>query len=233
MVATLERPGAARGAEVPTAPRAQLPRSYTWDGANALSSIMPSVPTDNRPYGFQRLLFRFFDAWVGTISTGALAARPGPNESRTELYSRPGMRTGEVTLLSPTYPRLGSALAHLEDEIEASRSMLELEDDWDGEGSPGYDVVTWQRAVDFLTKNASRLNEEYGGVIQSPRIRKGPQGSIDLHWRAPNRELLVNIPAVYGAPADYYGDDGTGGQQIKGTLDPERQGYHLMLWLVT
>lgn len=122
---------------------------------------------------------------------------------------------------------------YLAAEIDASRSMLELEDDWDGEGSPGYDEATWRRAVDFLVRNALRLNNEYGVALQSPRIRKGPRGSIDLHWRMPNRELLVNIPAKYGVPADYYGDDGAGGQQIKGMLDPEKQGYHLMLWLVT
>jgi hypothetical protein len=118
-------------------------------------------------------------------------------------------------------------------EINASRSMLELEDDWDGEGSPGYEEATWRRAVDFLVRNASRLNNEYGLALQSPRIRKGPRGSIDLHWHVTDRELLVNIPAKQGLPADYYGDDGAGGQQIKGTLDPEIQGYHLMLWLVT
>lgn len=118
-------------------------------------------------------------------------------------------------------------------EINASRSMLELEDDWDGEGSPGYDDATWRRAVDFLVRNALRLSNEYGVVLQSPRIRKGPRGSIDLHWRVMDRELLVNIPGESGVPADYYGDDGAGGQQTKGTLDPEKQGYHLMLWLVT
>jgi hypothetical protein len=111
--------------------------------------------------------------------------------------------------------------------------MLELEDDWDGEGSPGYEEATWQRAVDFLVGNASRLYDEYGVAIRSPRIRKGPRGSIDLHWRTPQRELLLNIPAESRVLADYYGDDGAGGQQTKGTLNLERQGFDLMLWLVT
>lgn len=155
--------------------------------------------------------------------------RPTATGSRADALSRmtPFAPTDDQPYGFRPLPR------YLAAEIDASRSMLELEDDWDGEGSPGYDEATWQRAVDFLVRNALWLNNEYGVDLQSPRIRKGPRGSIDLHWRVTDRELLVNIPAEYGSPADYYGDDGAGRQQIKGTLDPEKQGYHLMLWLTT
>lgn len=251
MVTTANRPAAARKYAVLSAPNTQLARSHTGYEVAALSGIMPLLATDDQPYGFHRLPLYWCDEQVGTTSTGGLAARPGHKESRVNLHAHLCMHTDAVVVPSSLHrhemqarirdarvaqPRpLGPTpgIAHLADEIEASRSMLELEEDWDGEGSPGYEEATWRRAVDFLVGNASRLNDEYGVAIESPRIRKGPRGSIDLHWRMPDRELLVNIPADHGLPADYYGDDGNGGQQTKGTLNPERQGYHLMLWLVT
>ena len=109
--------------------------------------------------------------------------------------------------------------------------MLDLADDWDGEGSPGYEETTWQRAVDFLVRNAARLYAEYGVLIEGPKIRKGPRGSIDLHWRTPTRELLLNVPADVDALADYYGDDGAGGHVIKGTLNPTEENAWLLMWL--
>src|SRR5690242_6411887 len=35
-------------------------------------------------------------------------------------------------------------------EIGDARRLLSLGDDWDGEGSPGYDEQTWSRAADLL-----------------------------------------------------------------------------------
>src|SRR5262245_38892437 len=87
-----------------------------------------------------------------------------------------------------------SELDHLRAVIEESRSMLDLEDDWDEAGSPGYDEATWRRAVEFLVQNAMLLREECHLRVEAPRIGKGPDGSIDLDWRLPKRELLVNIP---------------------------------------
>ena len=111
--------------------------------------------------------------------------------------------------------------------------MLDLPDDWDGEGSPRYEEATWRRAVEFLLGNALRIWEEQGVVVPTPKVRKGPQGSVDLHWRTPTRELLINVPADPDAQADYYGDDGTSGHRIKGTLDLAREGHQPLLWLAT
>src|SRR5215216_5948033 len=44
-------------------------------------------------------------------------------------------------------PMLPAALAGLEAGIASSRSLLDLADDWDDAGAPGYDEATWQRAV--------------------------------------------------------------------------------------
>ena len=126
---------------------------------------------------------------------------------------------------------LPGPLAPIASAIVTSRAMLDLPDDWDGEGSPGYREDTWLHAVGFLVDNALGLLEEHGETIPMPKVRKGPMGSIDLHWRESDRELLVNIPAQEGAAADYYGDDRAGGHTVKGTLDPAEDNMWLLMWL--
>jgi hypothetical protein len=51
-----------------------------------------------------------------------------------------------------------------------------------------------------------------------PHIGAGPNGSIDLHWKRKNSELLVNIPADPNGLVTYYGDD-YGAQKVKGTMN--------------
>jgi hypothetical protein len=118
---------------------------------------------------------------------------------------------------------LPPSLSHIAAAIVASRSMLELDDDWDGEGSPGYSAATWRRAVGLLLTSALVLAEDRELTVPRPNIRKGPLGSIDLHWQTAARELLVNVPAKADEPADYYGDDRAGGHVVKGTLDPDEE----------
>lgn len=127
---------------------------------------------------------------------------------------------------------LPSALAHLATALASSRPMLDLQQDWDGQGSPGYREATWRRAADVLLGSVLRLWLECGATTPAPKVRKGPWGSIDFHWQTPTRELLINVPADPTEPADYYGDDGVGGQPIKGTLGPEQDGDRLLRWLV-
>src|SRR5271165_742010 len=79
----------------------------------------------------------------------------------------------------------------LKAEIEQASKMLELEDDWDGEGSQTYSRDTFNRAVAFLTRHSEQL-KPYGIRLPVPKIGPGPDGSIDLHWKRRSWELLVN-----------------------------------------
>lgn len=94
----------------------------------------------------------------------------------------------------------------LEKSIQDSKWLLDLEDDWDGEGSPSYSEVTWQKATKFLRDFLESLYSTYDMDIGLPKIAAGPQGSIDLHWKNEKFELLINIP-VDGLVAKFYGDD--------------------------
>jgi hypothetical protein len=119
----------------------------------------------------------------------------------------------------------------IEQVIEESRSLLEMEGDWDGEGSPGYSAETWSRAVEFLKDNTRRLRDILGVWGAAPSISPGPNGSIDLHWKTASRELLINIPTDPDQPAGYYGDD-SGNNRIKGTLDTSGRNEWLLMWLI-
>lgn len=119
----------------------------------------------------------------------------------------------------------------LKAEIEQAKRILELEDDWDGEGSSGYSEDTFNRAVAFLTTHAEWLWESCSKRSPAPRIGPGPDGSIDLHWKQPSWELLVNIPADANEMATFYGDNYEA-QKIRGSLDPKNFNLGIATWLM-
>lgn len=115
--------------------------------------------------------------------------------------------------------------------IASSKSILGLEDDWDGEGSPGYQEATWGRAVSFLRELALGLRRRYHVAIDAPRILPSAGGSIDLHWKTASYELLVNVPADPDKPASYYGDNARGNMPIEKTCDPWSPDPKLLAWM--
>lgn len=116
-------------------------------------------------------------------------------------------------------------------EISRSRYILELEDNWDDAGSPGYKAATWLRAIRYLQGHASRLKSKFGINVRAPIISQGPDGSIDIYWKTGDYRLLLNIPEDKGAKATFYGEDSSG-FSIKGELDTSAINEGLLLWLV-
>ena len=79
-------------------------------------------------------------------------------------------------------------------EIEKSKYILNLKDDWDEEGSKGYGSKIWEKAILFLCN----LYEDfliYKNPSLIPKIFHGPDQSIDLLWENKEMHLLINIPA--------------------------------------
>ena len=126
---------------------------------------------------------------------------------------------------------LPEPLAALADAIVASRRILEWPDDWDDEGSPGYDEAIWLRAVEFVVANAVRLWQDRRLAIPTPDIGPGSYGSIALHWHLPRRELLIIVPVERHEPVKFYGDDGSFGHSVKGSLELDGDSSWLMQWL--
>lgn len=134
---------------------------------------------------------------------------------------------------APAHSRqsLPSELNHISQAIERSRSLLDLENDWDEAGSPPIVESTWRRATEFLARHALGVFESDKQIIDAPDMTPGPEGSIDLHWDYPAYEILVNIPADPAAMAGFYGDD-RGSISIKGKLDPSHFSEGLHHWLI-
>jgi len=111
-----------------------------------------------------------------------------------------------------------SALNALADVFEASASILELEDNWDGEGSPAYSKETWERAGKTLLSAALMIWTKEQKVIPSPSISSGPDGSIDVYWRLPSSKVLLNVPSSANDFPTYYARDHFGGSEFNGTI---------------
>lgn len=121
--------------------------------------------------------------------------------------------------------------SELKSEIERATKMLALGDDWDEEGGLLYTKETLDRAIAFLSSHSSYLYRLCGIHLPVPILGVGPNGSVDIHWKRPTWELLVNIPADANQMAAFYGDD-YGNQEIKGNLDPEIFNVGIVEWLM-
>ncbi len=120
---------------------------------------------------------------------------------------------------------------NIEKAITSSRGILDLNEDWDDQGSAAYKQATWQRACDFLERQTRLARETFRSNLPAPRILPGPDGSIDVHWKTPRLELLVNIPEDQNKLATFYGDD-FGNLAIRGNLNPAEAKTALVAWLL-
>jgi len=74
----------------------------------------------------------------------------------------------------------------IDEAVKKSEYILEIEDNWDGEGSPGYSESTWKKAINFIYLYAEEIWNKLNINISPPDILPGPEGSIDLHWKEDN-----------------------------------------------
>ena len=115
--------------------------------------------------------------------------------------------------------------------VLASRSLLDLEDDWDDRGSPGYAESTWLRAVDLLMRWADDLRSRYATHLSTADVVPGSAGHIGLELRTDRKRLLLSVPPVPDVSVRYYGHDATKTTTTKGTLDLTLPNDWLLAWL--
>jgi hypothetical protein len=165
------------------------------------------------------------DNWV-TIERVLQGSSYGPSKAILEL-------AGSIIPYGTFFPSgvVFSPLGEINDIIKSSRVMLDLEQDWDGEGASPIAEPTWRRAVEFLRGTASTLWTKYNLRMEGPSLVPVPDGSIDLHWKLSGRELLINVPASTKEWATYYGDNRRGGNIVEGKLDTTAANYWLFVWL--
>jgi hypothetical protein len=94
----------------------------------------------------------------------------------------------------------------LNSSFEKYRSyIMNLPDNWDGNGAPSFTENTFERAS-FLLKNI--LNKLWNNMdeIPIPLIQPVPDGSIDINWETDKFELLINISPETNKQVNVYGE---------------------------
>jgi hypothetical protein len=127
--------------------------------------------------------------------------------------------------------RVPAALEAVARALQGSRALLELGDDWDGDGTRGFSEQTWRRVADFVARGTTQLLERNGIVTEDIEVMPASDGALGIDWRTATRELLVTVPADTSKDALFYGDDGAGRRTIKGTLDRAAPNRWLTEWL--
>ena len=70
---------------------------------------------------------------------------------------------------------------------------INLQDDWDGQGSKGFSEELWQNVIDFLLFIYIELYAEKLKV-PFPLVLPNVDGSLDIDWETESFELLINFP---------------------------------------
>jgi hypothetical protein len=199
----------------------------------------------SRPEKFDNPI-RIAESWEETFSRAKreLRTKEDEDEGETEefLYESEPVKTyrlvydpqAESLRLDDLANGRGLCDAEVADSIvelvSAAKHILALQDNWDEEGSIGYTESTWTRATDFVSNLAVGYWNTHHSRFIPPRILPGPEGSIDIHWKAAGREVLINIPANDAIPAGYYGS-GDAKESIKGKLDTSKSNLWILTWL--
>lgn len=100
-------------------------------------------------------------------------------------------------------------LKYLEKAYQKSEYIINLEDDWDDEGSTKYDFEIWKKALIFVNHYSTSLLLDFNKKIEMPKIYHGPNGSIDILLENENYSLLINYIGKIDK-AYYYGNDNFG-----------------------
>lgn len=114
--------------------------------------------------------------------------------------------------------------------VDRASRIPALGEDWDGEGSPGYQIGTLERAISGAEELLRTALLRLGRVLPAPEINPAHEGSIDLFWQLEDRDLLINIPAQADAPCSFFGED-LEGNTIAGDAPILPRRLDLLAWL--
>jgi len=114
---------------------------------------------------------------------------------------------------------------------ETIGNILALQENWDGEGGKPYLKETLDRAAEFVKKLSFALWKKTQKLISPPSLLPGPDGSVDVQWKTPKFDLLVNIPEDSNESATFASDDYEQ-NSVKGTFDQKKINPALFYWLI-
>lgn len=109
-------------------------------------------------------------------------------------------------------------LSHIAEEIEDSKKILTLLNDWDEEGAIAPPISILMQSIHLLVSYSKWIFDNLDIIIASPTISAVPDGSIDMEWRTNKARLLINIKNNGNHEAYYYGDFYKNLNSIKGQI---------------
>jgi hypothetical protein len=121
------------------------------------------------------------------------------------------------------------ALSSIFEAIEKSKYILELPENWDGEGAPSFDFDVWKKSVLFISKLSVKIFKNFGQIVKTPKIYHGPNGSLDIYWENESFNLLINIPKT--GVATFYGDNYQN-NKIEGSFEPANISLNILPFLI-
>ena len=149
---------------------------------------------------------------------------PGKGTEKT-----PGSNSLHLTVKGKLIGSIPNALLSIFEEIERSKYILDLKDNWNDDDAVGYTFDAWKKAVQFIIKLSAKIYNTCNQVISTPKIYHGPNGSIDIYWENEAFNLLINIPP--NGPGTFYGDNYKN-NKVEGAFDPSIINLNLFPFLI-
>jgi len=123
---------------------------------------------------------------------------------------------------------LSSKLLYLTHALKKSQYILDLKDNWDDEGSVGYNLQVWEVSLKFVINYAEWLYKNFNVEMYIPKIYHGPNGSIDIIWEEESFRLFININANFKS-ANFFSDLNRQFNQVtEGCFQLENFNYQLL-----
>lgn len=100
----------------------------------------------------------------------------------------------------------GKKIKDIEDTLDKYTShLLDLEDNWDGQGASSYKLDTIQRTKRFVRAIMDYFTDQRI-EISIPKVLPVPNGSLDISWKNNYYRLIINISEDPHHLVEVYGD---------------------------
>jgi len=154
---------------------------------------------------------------------------------RFQFYYNKAKSENKITIKLATeeiaeFPR---ALNKIAENIEKSKYILELENNWDGEGASKFKKNIWIKVVHFIATYSQYAFNEKNIAVGAPVITPLFDNSIDILWENEDYILIINITSNGREMSAFYHDNHKAFKR-KGTfevdkIDDEVLGYLLKM----
>jgi len=219
---------------------------------NSTKPMLGAVPAHKFPYNWnlkdanftkdKGKVFSCFACGGGSTMGYKLAGLPPyptfNNKPKTYLYID-SMSSRQLTYIKnkikpndiiysvfDTKIRINNDLKEIVNLLVKSQKILDLEDNWDGNGSQKISLESWRSTAYFLIGYSKKIFKDYGYIIDIPKIYPSIDGSIDIAWEKESYGFMINIDAS-GEIANYYVDN-KADQMAQGVFNPKNFDTHIL-----